>query len=134
MVVADSLEHCWLAVTAAPDAAGIVTVSHSDDWLLMEWMNGGLDPVLGVERTVLGDALHASYIQNDELRAELATALARGSEPRTLPRQDARSGRAERADELRHNRRPGLATFRADTSIAVAAEQEQPAARDFRSA
>lgn len=41
---------------------------------------------------------------------------------------------AERADELRHNRRPRLATFRADTSIAVAAEQEQPAARDFRSA
>lgn len=35
MVVADSLEHCWLAVTEAPDAAGIVTVSHSDDWLLM---------------------------------------------------------------------------------------------------
>jgi hypothetical protein len=41
---------------------------------------------------------------------------------------------AERADELRHNRRPRLATFSADTSIAVAAEQEQPAARDFRSA
>lgn len=40
----------------------------------------------------------------------------------------------ERADELRQNRRPRLATFRADTSIAVAAEQEQPAARDFRSA
>lgn len=47
--------------------------THSDDWLLMEWMNGGLDPVLGVERTALGDALHASHIQNDALRAELAT-------------------------------------------------------------
>jgi hypothetical protein len=43
---------------------------------------------------------------------------------------------AERADELRQDRRPRLATFRADTSIAVAvaAEQEQPATRDFRSA
>jgi hypothetical protein len=41
---------------------------------------------------------------------------------------------AERADELRQGRRPRLATFRADTSIAVDAEQEQPAARDFRSA
>jgi hypothetical protein len=41
---------------------------------------------------------------------------------------------AERADELRQKRRPRLATFRADTSIALAAEQEQPAARDFRSA
>jgi hypothetical protein len=40
---------------------------------------------------------------------------------------------AERADELRHNRRPRLATFRADTSIAIAAEQVRPAARDFRS-
>jgi hypothetical protein len=40
---------------------------------------------------------------------------------------------AERADELRQDRRPNLATFRADVSIAVAAEQEQPAARDFRS-
>jgi hypothetical protein len=41
---------------------------------------------------------------------------------------------AERADELRQGRRPRLATFRADTSIAMAAEREQPAARDFRSA
>ena len=40
---------------------------------------------------------------------------------------------AERADELRQNRRPCLATFRADTSIAVAADQEQPAARNYRS-
>jgi hypothetical protein len=40
---------------------------------------------------------------------------------------------AERADELRQSRRPRLATFRADTSIA-AADREQPAARDFRSA
>ena len=41
---------------------------------------------------------------------------------------------AERAAELRQSRRPHLATFRADTSIAIAAEQEQPAARDYRSA
>jgi hypothetical protein len=41
---------------------------------------------------------------------------------------------AERADELRQEKRPRLATFRADVSIAIAAEQEQPAARDFRSA
>jgi hypothetical protein len=41
---------------------------------------------------------------------------------------------AERADELRQGRRPRLATFRADASIATAAEQEQPAAREFRSA
>jgi hypothetical protein len=41
---------------------------------------------------------------------------------------------AERADELRQDKRPRLATFRTDVSIAIAAEQEQPAARDFRSA
>jgi hypothetical protein len=41
---------------------------------------------------------------------------------------------AERADELRQDKRPRVATFRADVSIAIAAEQEQPAARDFRSA
>lgn len=40
---------------------------------------------------------------------------------------------AERADELRQGRRPRLATFRADVSIATASELEQPAARDFRS-
>lgn len=39
---------------------------------------------------------------------------------------------AERADELRQNRRPRLATFRAKASIAIAADEEQPAARDFR--
>jgi hypothetical protein len=41
---------------------------------------------------------------------------------------------AERADQLRQSRRPRLATFSAEASIATAAEQEQPAARDFRSA
>jgi hypothetical protein len=41
---------------------------------------------------------------------------------------------AERAEELRSNRRPSLATFRADASIAKAAEQEKPEARPFRSA
>jgi hypothetical protein len=40
---------------------------------------------------------------------------------------------AERAEELRQDRRPSLATFRADVSIAAASEHEQPAARDFRS-
>ncbi len=46
--------------------------THSEDWLLMEWMNGGLDPVLGVERTALGDELHAARVEVDALRAELA--------------------------------------------------------------
>jgi hypothetical protein len=41
---------------------------------------------------------------------------------------------AERAQELRHNRRPRLATFRADASIAKAAEEEKPQARPFRAA
>lgn len=40
---------------------------------------------------------------------------------------------AERAEELRQYRRPSVATFSTDVSIAVAAEHEQPAARDFRS-
>jgi hypothetical protein len=40
----------------------------------------------------------------------------------------------ERAEELRRDRRPRLATFRADASIAKDAEQEKPAARPFRSA
>jgi hypothetical protein len=41
---------------------------------------------------------------------------------------------AERAEELRQNTRPSLATFRADASIAKAAEVERPEARPFRSA
>lgn len=41
---------------------------------------------------------------------------------------------AKRADELRQDRRPRLATFRADASIAKAAEEEKPAARPFRAA
>jgi hypothetical protein len=41
---------------------------------------------------------------------------------------------AKRADELRQDRRPRLATFRADTSIAKAAEDERPEARPFRAA
>jgi hypothetical protein len=39
---------------------------------------------------------------------------------------------SERAEELRRNKRPHLATFRADASIAKAAEQEKPEARPFR--
>jgi hypothetical protein len=41
---------------------------------------------------------------------------------------------AERADEVRQERRPRLGTFRADASIAEAAEEEKPAARPFRAA
>lgn len=41
---------------------------------------------------------------------------------------------AERAEELRHDRRPRLATFRADVSIAKAAEEDKPQARPFRAA
>jgi GT2 family glycosyltransferase len=48
--------------------------THSRDWLLMEWMNGGLNPVLGVERTALGDQLHSSRTEADALRVELTTA------------------------------------------------------------
>jgi GT2 family glycosyltransferase len=48
--------------------------THSNDWLLMEWMNGGLDPILGVERTALGDELHACRTEVNTLRAELAVA------------------------------------------------------------
>lgn len=65
--------------------------THSMDWLLMEWMNGGLDPVLGVERTALGDELDRSRREADALRAELATA-----------RLDAETARRQtKTDELR---------------------------------
>lgn len=40
---------------------------------------------------------------------------------------------AKEAEELRQHRRPRLATFRADVSIATADEEEEPAARAFRS-
>jgi hypothetical protein len=40
----------------------------------------------------------------------------------------------KRAEELRRDRRPRLATFRADASIAKASEQERPEARPFRAA
>jgi GT2 family glycosyltransferase len=46
--------------------------THSTDWLLMEWMNGGLDPVLGIERTALGDRLHSCQVSNASLSAQLA--------------------------------------------------------------
>jgi hypothetical protein len=39
---------------------------------------------------------------------------------------------AERAEELRQSKRPRLATFRADASIAKAAEEERAEARPFR--
>lgn len=58
--------------------------THSDDWLLEEWMNGGLDPVLGIERTKLGDELAVSRREADTLRAELAAARSEA--------QDARQG------------------------------------------
>jgi GT2 family glycosyltransferase/exopolysaccharide biosynthesis predicted pyruvyltransferase EpsI len=46
--------------------------THSTDWLLMEWMNGGLDPVLGIEHTTLGDELRRSRTEADTFRTELA--------------------------------------------------------------
>lgn len=58
--------------------------THSRDWLLMEWMNGGLDPVLGVERARPGDELHECRLAINELRAELAAA--RGPVRRLLGR------------------------------------------------
>lgn len=39
---------------------------------------------------------------------------------------------AEKAQELRENRRPLFATFHADVSIADAMEREEPAAHSFR--
>ena len=39
---------------------------------------------------------------------------------------------AKRAEELRRSRRPRLATFSADVSIALGAQRENPAARPFR--
>lgn len=39
---------------------------------------------------------------------------------------------AERAEELRQQRRPRLGTFTADVSIAKASKEEQPQARPFR--
>jgi hypothetical protein len=39
---------------------------------------------------------------------------------------------ADRAEELRHERRPRLATFSADASIARLTEHENPAMRPFR--
>jgi hypothetical protein len=40
---------------------------------------------------------------------------------------------AKEARELRRSKRPQVATFHADASIAVDAEREEPAARPFRS-
>ena len=48
--------------------------THTTDWLLMEWMNGGLDPVLGVERTKLADELDSSRREANILRADLVAA------------------------------------------------------------
>ncbi len=39
---------------------------------------------------------------------------------------------ADRAEQLRSEHRPRLATFSADTSIAAASEDENPAMRPFR--
>ncbi len=50
--------------------------THSTDWLLTEWMNGGLDPVLGIERTKLGDQLHETRLQLDAEHAARQEAAA----------------------------------------------------------
>ncbi len=73
--------------------------THSTDWLLMEWMNGGLDPVLGVERTALGDALHVSRTEVEQLRGELATAHAEARDARRRLELE-RGGREEIAAHL----------------------------------
>ncbi len=56
--------------------------THSQDWLLMEWMNGGLDPVLGVERTALGDELHTARTEVERLRTELAAVQSEAQDAR----------------------------------------------------
>jgi hypothetical protein len=40
---------------------------------------------------------------------------------------------SERAEDLRHGRRPRLATFSAEVSVARESERENPAGRPFRS-
>jgi GT2 family glycosyltransferase len=51
--------------------------THSGDWLLMQWMNGGLDPLLrsdeGNERETL-NRLHEMGVQLNDAHAELASA------------------------------------------------------------
>jgi GT2 family glycosyltransferase len=44
------------------------------DWLLMEWMNGGLAPLLGVERNALAGELESSRTEATALRTELGAA------------------------------------------------------------
>jgi GT2 family glycosyltransferase len=48
--------------------------THSADWLLLEWMAGNLDPILGVERTELGNRLHDCQLALTALRADLSEA------------------------------------------------------------
>ncbi len=75
--------------------------THSTDWLLMEWMNGGLDPVLGVERTTLGDELHAVRTEIERLRAEL-TAVQSEAQDAQRQVEIERVGREEISARLRH--------------------------------
>jgi GT2 family glycosyltransferase len=72
--------------------------THSNDWLLMEWMNGGLDPVLGIERTTLGDELDTSRREADALRTELATVR---SDAETTRRQIETESRAHEETSAR---------------------------------
>ena len=50
-----------------------LTLAQGADWLLMEWMNGGLDPLLGIERAALADELLGARAQTRALHAELTT-------------------------------------------------------------
>jgi GT2 family glycosyltransferase len=68
--------------------------THSTDWLLTEWMSGGLDPVLGVERTALADQLHDCQLAVNALRAALATALADLAAAQHLDIQSRQEGHA----------------------------------------
>ena len=53
-----------------------LTLAQGTDWLLMEWMNGGLDPLVGVERARLAEELAGARAETRASHAELSSARA----------------------------------------------------------
>lgn len=50
-----------------------LALTQGTDWLLMEWMNGGLDPLLGIERAALADELDGARAEAQIMQTELSS-------------------------------------------------------------
>ena len=89
----------------------------------------GSIPADQLARLGVGPGAHLRVVQTPATGDSFAGSLPNLPD---LTWEDFEKASAQRAEELRRDRRPSLATFRADVSIAKAADEESPADRPFR--